>query len=355
MQACAKTPSAAFTKGKGIKCSLAKVEDAQRSGLTAYTYFVPSGWQSKSSLNWNTQITYIADFTANTPDGQYLVEQVQPLNMQYVNSNGKILQGFRITKAIDYLHGLISALEQKGTVSNVKVVQEYNEDAPLTEFEKNMPKPLPSIGGMVQTTFNQTAFMKISFEKDGHQLVGSVGTTVYGYLLVNNMKMGIGPTARMWLSENGTYVVGPTLLIVTPPTPDPAKVKEAQIVSSSGRITPKFGQFCAQLALAKSQADLQASAERGRQFIQQMRQQTAQIKENFEARMAQKDADTHAFCNYILDQQDYTDHSGNVVTLPSAYTHSWTNGNGEYILNDNPTFDPKGIGLNTWQQLEKTK
>lgn len=354
VQACAKTLLTSVPKGKGIKCSLAKIEDTQKTGLTAFTYFLPTGWESKSSMTWNGP-TYIADFTANTPDNQYMVEQVQPFNLVYVNSNGKILQGFRIAKGIDYLHGLLNGLMQKGTLTNVRVLQEYNEDAPLTEVEKSLPKPLPSNGNMVQNTFNQTAFMKISFEKDGHQLVGSIGTTVYGTLLVNNMTLGNGRTARPFTNENGTYVVGPTLLVVTPPTPSAAKVKEAQIVASSGQMTPKFLQYCVQQALAMSNASLQATEERGKELIKQMREQTAEIKDNFEARMAQKDADTHEFCNYLLDQQDYKDSSGNVVTLPSAYTHSWTNGNGEYILNDDPTFDPKGIDFSTWQQLEKTK
>jgi len=357
LYACASSSviAAGPSKGKGIKCTLAKVVDSQRSGLTAYTYFVPTGWEAKSSMNWNGN-TYVADFTATTPDNQYMVEQLMPLNMQFVNSNGKILQGIRILKAIDYLHAMVNGLQQNGKINNVKVIEEDNEDAPLTEQEKNFPKPLPSIGAMVQTQFNQTAFMKFSFERNGQQLTGSMGTTVFGNFLSNNMQLGYGPTASHFLSENGTYVIGPTLLVMSPASPSEAKVHEAQIIASSAQMTPDFQLYSAKLALAISNAGLVATEERGKELIKQMREQTQQIHDNFMDKMAQKDADTREFCNYILDKQDYADHSGNVVTLPSAYNHSWSDGNGNYILNDDPTFDPKkDLGKLGYQEMEKTK
>jgi hypothetical protein len=305
-------------------------------------------------MNWQGQ-SYVADFTASTPDNQYMVEQLMPLNMQFVNSNGKILQGIRLTKAIDYLHAMVSGLQQNGKISNVKVLDEDNEDAPLTELEKTFPKSLPTLQGMEQTQFNQTAFMKFSFERNGQQMTGRMGTTVFGNFLVNNMQMGYGPTAGHFLSESGSYVIGPTLLIMSPATPSPAKVHEAQIIASSGQMTPKFRSFCAQLSLEIAQAGLKATEERGRELVQQMRQHTAELHQNFMNQMAQKDANTREFCNYILDQQDYTDHSGQVVTLPMNYNHSWSNGNGEYILSDDPTFDPKGLGSGGWEQMQKAK
>jgi hypothetical protein len=322
--------------------------------MVAFTYLVPKGWEPKTSFTWNGQ-SFISDFKASTPDGQYTVEHLQPLSMAYGASNGRVMQGFRIASGTDFLHGLVGQMEKSGMVSNARVTEEYNADAPLTEIEKNLPKPLPSIGGMQQRTFNQSAFLKLSFEKNGQPMVASVGTTVYGTFLSNNMQLGYGRTSTQYSSENGSYVIGPTLVVISPANPSPAKVHEIQIMASSSQMTPSFMNYCARLALGMSEAQYKATKERGKQLIQQMREQTQQIHDNFMDEMARKDADTHEFCNYLLDKQDYTDHSGNLVTLPTAYDHSWSDGNGNFVLNDDPTFNPKkDMGMLGYQELQKT-
>jgi hypothetical protein len=43
------------------------------------------------------------------------------------------------------------------------------------------------------------------------------------------------------------------------------------------------------------------------------------------------------------------------VELPTGYDNEWVNGNGEYVLSDNPNYNPN-IGNNqNFQRLEKTK
>jgi hypothetical protein len=74
----------------------------------------------------------------------------------------------------------------------------------------------------------------------------------------------------------------------------------------------------------------------------------------FREQMAAKDASTHAFCNYILDQEDYQAPGGGpVVTLPDTYRHVWGDGNGNYFLSDDPTVDLRGVGGGNWQPMSK--
>jgi len=44
-----------------------------------------------------------------------------------------------------------------------------------------------------------------------------------------------------------------------------------------------------------------------------------------------------------------------VVTLPSTYKFAWANGQGNYYVTDDPTFDPKGTGSGNgrWQVMDK--
>jgi hypothetical protein len=50
----------------------------------------------------------------------------------------------------------------------------------------------------------------------------------------------------------------------------------------------------------------------------------------------------------------YTDpNTHEKVEMSYGYRHSWTNGNGEYILNDDPNFNPGKAFNGTWTQLER--
>jgi hypothetical protein len=345
--------ASALARGdEAMRCSIEKVVDSQRTGEIAFTYLVPEGWKSTSSLNWN-QGSFTEDFTAKTADGLYSVEQMQPYNMTYVANNGQATQGFRLTKAVDYLHWVISGLQQKGLANNVRILDEQNADAPLTEVEKNLPNQLPSIGGMRQGQFNQTAFIKVSFVRNGQEMIGNLGTTVFARLLTNNMQLGIGSTARAYSTETDTYVVGPTLFVLTPSNPTAQKVKEGQVIADSCRMTPEFMLYCAKLALGISDAELTATSERGKQLIRQMQANRDQIKKNFDEQIERKDTFTHEFCNYLMDQQDYQDGAGNILTVPNTFGSNWSDGAGHVLVSDETNFVP-GQGWGTgWQRMSK--
>ncbi|HWD38307.1 MAG TPA: hypothetical protein VG944_05625 [Fimbriimonas sp.] len=141
--------------------------------------------------------------------------------------------------------------------------------------------------------------------------------------------------------------------VAMPAEPDPERAKEAKIVASSARITPKFQSFAIQLALELSEESLHANQERIQQENLRAEERRAQSMAEFRHRMEVKDDNTRQFCNYVLDRQDYVRPNGSIVTLPSEYNHSWVNEAGEYILNSDPTFDPKGSGSGGWTELEK--
>jgi hypothetical protein len=347
------TYSSGGTGPKGIKCTLAQVKDEQRTGLVAFTYFVPDGWEGKNSLVWNGN-TYVADLIASTPDKLYTVDQLEPISMNYSASSGTQAKGIRMTHATDFLHALVNRMQQQGGAKNVRVLEDVNQELPLADWQKLLQQNR-MIGGMSQATFRESGFMKFTFDRNGVVETATVGTTVAGNLLSNNMALGFGPTQRQFSSETGSYVVGPTMLVVVPSQASAQKVKETQIVASSARITPKFLDYCANLALQMARASEKMTEERGRQLREDMEKQTTRLMSDFKARMAARDANVHDFCNYLLDQQDYHAPDGNIVTLPNNYNHAWANNQGVYILTDDHTFDPRGTDGTTWQEMPKAE
>ena len=339
--------------GNGIVCSLEQVKDTQRSGLVAFTYLLPKGWSAQNSLSWNANGVYQAEFIAETADHQYGVDQLEPINMVYTAATGMAPKGLRLTHATDFLDALVGRIRQQGKATNIKVVEQFNTTLPETATQKLMASG-KMYGNMSQRTFNEAGYAKITFEMGGVEETASLGTSVMGWMMQNNMVTGVGRTQSTFNTETGTYVVGPTLLVVAPAQASPARVKEGQIIASSVRMTPQFTSFVIKLALQMSEAGAQAARENGKRLQQDMEDRREKSMADFRTHMAEKDANTHDFCNYILDRQDFKSANGTVVTMPSAYSHAWSNGSGEYVLTNDPTYDPRGTGAGDWQKMQRT-
>ncbi len=120
---------------------------------------------------------------------------------------------------------------------------------------------------------------------------------------------------------HGTYVVGPTLYVVAPSKPSPSRVKEAQIVASSIRADAAVHHdYIMKLVLLPvPSAALDASIERGKEMQREHQAWQQESMAKFKSDMAAKDAHTHDFCNYLLDQRDFVDRDGSTVALPSNW------------------------------------
>jgi hypothetical protein len=61
----------------------------------------------------------------------------------------------------------------------------------------------------------------------------------------------------------------------------------------------------------------------------------------------------HANDQNLRDVQTYRDPStGRMMELSNQYNHAWLNGNNEYIMSDDPNFDPNSALMGSWNQLQ---
>ena len=77
---------------------------------------------------------------------------------------------------------------------------------------------------------------------------------------------------------------------------------------------------------------------------------------DWERRQQANDRVIQNFTDNIRGVERYNDpFSGTEVELPSGYGNAWANNLGEYIITENPSFNPNvGSNLN-WQQIEQVK
>ncbi|MHB8638114.1 MAG: hypothetical protein ACYC96_16780 [Fimbriimonadaceae bacterium] len=343
--ACAGLTLAAHgAKPVGIKCKLSELKDTEKSGLIAYTYFVPDGWQSENYLKWGKYDDFTATLTATTADKRYAVNQIEPLLVSYMSFRNST-RGLRIIHATDFLHVIVAQIEQQFKATDIKVIEELNEPLPLTAMQERAQS---MNWGPMQTRnqLHESGYLKVSFSLNGKPETAALGTTVSG----TNTRMHALNNVNETTSESGVYRVGPTMVVANPSAPSALMVKEMQIVASSMKPTPKFAAFCRKLtaSLAKAQLNINKAAFKASNTNWHERSMAA-----FRGQMAGKDANTHQFCNYILDQQDYRAQGGKTVTLPTAYNHSWSDGKGGYVLSGDPTLDPRGYGGGNWKQMFK--
>lgn len=331
-----------------MTCKLAKIVDSQNSGLVAFTYLVPKGWQTTSSLNWNQQGLFVGNMTSHSADNKYSVDMLTPLNMVFSTYSGGRQTGVQLRHATDFLEYVMHLLEQRGKITNVRFVDKVNTELPLVAAQQVMANTLKTPG--TQSSFyHEQGFAKVECDINGVHEVALLGTTVIADRQASDY--GGGRFGSHFTSQFETYVVGPTLKIVMPEETSPTRIKEAQVAASSFRITPKFALFIAKLALERSKAALAETEREGK-----MRQLASEAErenrmDSFRKQMATKDANTHDFCNYLLDQQEFQAKNGDVLQAPTSYRYAYTNNAGDYLLSNSPTLGP---GMNEWEQLQKS-
>lgn len=133
--------------------------------------------------------------------------------------------------------------------------------------------------------------------------------------------------------------------------------KTFQTITSSFKINPKwqakYGHMIEYLAQQQIQ-QIRSVGELSRMLSQMSDQMRTDQLEQFEQRSNVYDKVAQMHSDNILGIDRYFDpYEGREVELPSGYNHVWCNNLGEYVLTDNPNYNPN-VGDNlTWQPLEK--
>jgi hypothetical protein len=133
--------------------------------------------------------------------------------------------------------------------------------------------------------------------------------------------------------------------------------KTFQTITSSFKINPqwqaKYNNMIEYLAKQQIQ-QIRSAGELSRMLSQMSDQMRSDQLEQFEQRSNVYDKVAQMHSDNILGIDRYFDpYEGREVELPSGYNHVWCNNRGEYVLTDNPNYNPN-VGDNlSWQPIEK--
>ena len=127
-----------------------------------------------------------------------------------------------------------------------------------------------------------------------------------------------------------------------------------QSIKNSYRPSPKWDAYVGGIQLARQKGAMDRATLQHEARMAAQRQLNAAQQKSWQEKMAGQDRVHEAFIDQIRGVQRFTEptDASQGVFLPNTYDHAWSDGQGRYIVTDDPNFNP---GANrdltgTWQQ-----
>jgi hypothetical protein len=344
------------TKEEVLRFSHFSYVDRQGTGIEAFNFLMPVGWQFDGGINWildNPAMPGTVAFKVFNTKGKdefevfanrcfFWTTNLQLLAMfppgaKYFGSTVKLP-----VNAQNALKNIILPQERK-SYPDFKIISQTDlpELAEALGAGKQAQGPVSSKATGAKT--------RISYSKNGVPMEEEF------YGVVENITFpiqGMGGT-----TFNTIWYVDYIFSFKAEKGKLENQTKNFQTITSSFRLNPKWYAKYSNVIeyMAQQQIrQIRSVGEFSRMLSQVSDEMRADQLAQFESRGNVYDKVSEKFSDNMLGIDRYFDpYEGREVTLPSGYNHAWCNNNGEYVLTDNPNFNPNvGSNLN-WQELPK--
>jgi len=350
-------PTSVPVSGNVVRYKTASYVDDQGIGTKAYSLLIPSDWQFQGTVVWNLDNTLMpaaAKIKAWNPNGneefdifpnQAYFWTDNPL-VQQTNPPGSTYFGASVSEELGPLEALKEVVLPtfRGDVENLNVVSEQLLPS-MDQLFKTGTDPVSGISysassGKIRVEYTLNG---IDMEEEMYCVIQSIKIplqSIYGTTTSNNWYMSYLASFR---AEKGQL---------------DSQSKVFQTIAYSCSIDKnwlnKYNQLVAYL-IQNQIKQIQTAGELSNILAQTSDQISQENLQDWEQRQSVNDKLVTDFSNQILEIQPYNNPiDGTTVDLPAGYNNAWVNSNGEYILADNPNFNPNiGSNLN-WQPMKAT-
>jgi len=330
--------------------------DQQGIGIEAFKVLVPSDWRFDGGIRWvldNPYLPAVAAFRIFNPAGSEEVEAFP--NRMYFWSNNPTVQALHpvgsryfgsevrpIVNPVNYIKSFLIP-RHRGNVSNLRI----NQVKRLPELARLVGAGKDSQPGLTKSA--DGAMVRIEYLRSGRLIEEEIYAVVESFTYA--VQTAYGPVFHTnWVGDYlFSFKAGKGGL--------EASSKTFKTVVSSFRINPLWWSKYSQVVEILIQMQIQRIKHIGR-LGSIIARTGSEIRESdyksWQSRQKVYDRITTDFCQHIRGVDEYYDPvAGKAVELPSGYTRGWTNGLGDYIVTDSPSFNPN-IGSNqNWQQMER--
>ena len=328
--------------------------DTQGTGSEAYSFLIPSDWKFEGGITWNPQ--QVAMPASNTcrvynPAGHEEFEGFAnqcyfwSTNKQLLITNppGSKYFGSKVVRPVNAISALQEIIKtSRSRYSDLKIVSKSD----LPELVKALGIENQSQGPV--SVEGTGAKIRFTYQKDGLPMEEEI------YGVVEQVKFAV--QSMFGTQYNIFWYVSYVFSFKSELGKLEKSTKVFQTITSSFKINQqwqaKYNNFVEYLAQRQIQI-IHSAGELSRILSQMSDQMRSDQLEQYEKRSSVYDKVAQAHSDNMLGIERYYDpFEGREVELPSGYNHAWCNNLGEYIMTDNPNFNPN-VGSNlTWKPIE---
>lgn len=331
--------------------------DQQGTGLEAFSFLMPANWQFEGGMKWildNPAMPATTAFRVFNPKGREEFE-VFPNHCFFWTNNPQLLGmfppgskyfGSKVMSPVtarDALKNIILA-EERGRFQALKITKD--EDLPELPRALGAGQQGQAYGGGATG-----AKLRVSYIREGQPIEEEFYAVVENITFPVQSMYGTFYNTIWYVDYIFSFKAGQGKL--------ESNSKTFQTITASFKLNPQWYAKYSHVIeyMAKQQIrQINSVGEFSRMLSKMSDQLSTEQMQQFEARGDVYDKVSEKFSDNTLGIDRYYDpHAGKEVELPSGYNHAWSNNNGEYIVSDNPNFNPN-VGSNLdWVPLEAKK
>ncbi|WP_348263307.1 cysteine rich repeat-containing protein [Telmatobacter sp. DSM 110680] len=329
--------------------------------LPVLDLLIPSTWDFKSNVEFNTKSGCISDlfsvaWEAKSADGSIDVQGAPDLSWQFaddpaalhnltdpsrrqINAQGKPCPVWKPMKAEEYFRQKVFTFFPNGsTVVSVEPFPELNQ---MARRQLGLP---PDDGGNAGDSRTEAIRARVEFQKDGKEMEDWVALVV----LTRTFRQGRGA----FYDCHAIDVIG----LSAPKGKLDANDKLFKVMISSLRPEAKWQAYSNGVLAWRYQVEAKKEAQIDA-IIANFQNQVAQTLSEVTANQ-QRGSLNAAFGadQGIRGVQTFRNPTtGATMELSNQYNHAWLNGSNEYIMSDDPNFNPNGQLSGDWNQLQAVR
>lgn len=335
---------------RGMRLKPFVCSDPQGTGMDVFRMLLPEGWATQGGCRWlmdNPGMPATISFQAWNPKGLEGFEIFPNINL-FWNPSAGLFQpagsrhfGAEVRKPVGIKDAFRSFVlpRYRSQVSNLQVITEQ----PLPELPRLAKSEAPLVGGSAEG-----GKVRIRYTWQNRQ----IEEEIYGVVEVFR-----APIASMFGSvEISIWYIDYLFSFRADAGRLDATADLFSVMITSFQTNPQW--YAAFKTIAQSLAQQQIQrirniGEIGRTLAQSSSQMREQNLRDWYSRQDTYDRLATDWSRAIRDVDGFFDpHRQEVVELPSGYGHAWANNLGEYILTEDPNFNPnEGSNLH-WEPMQ---
>ena len=332
--------------------------DASTATQPAFDLLVPSTWKFSGSValgggksgcfadmfavnivatSADGSITFqsVPDYSWQYADDPSIVQNLNDPNRRQLGADGKKCAVGKPAKAEDYFRQtVLPQLPNGTTLVSVEAFPELNEIV-------RQRRGLPPGNGNSGATRTDAIRARTTFQKDGKDMEGWVALAVV---------VDISPAGRgSFYDSHATSLVA----LTTPKGKLDSNDKLFKVIVSSIHPEPQWVTFSNKQLTMLYQAEAQKEAMIDKIHAALVQKEIATIQGVTANMMAGSNASAMRADQNIREVQTFRDPTtGHTMELSSLYDHAWLNGSNQYVMSDDPNFNPNGNLTGSWNQLQ---